>query len=160
MAILKNYNNNTSQWEPLGINGKINVEVDDNYLLNKIYPVGSIYISVSSASPASFLGGTWEKIEDRFLLACGQKYLAGSKGGEENHSHGLSSGFADIMVGSRGLRVRETVRHTFSPSDKASLSGYETDSGTSDWAAQLSGATDLGNNMPPYLAVNMWKRTA
>ena len=37
-------------------------------LLNMIYPVGSIYISVNNVSPASFLGGSWEKIEDGYYL--------------------------------------------------------------------------------------------
>lgn len=36
-----------------------------------IYPVGAIYMSVSSTSPASLFGGTWEQIQNRFLLAAG-----------------------------------------------------------------------------------------
>jgi hypothetical protein len=50
--------------------------------LQTIYPIGAIYLSVSSRSPASLFGGTWEQIEDTFLLAAGQNYLAGSTGGE------------------------------------------------------------------------------
>lgn len=33
-------------------------------LLTVIYPVGAIYITTSSTSPSSLIGGTWEKIED------------------------------------------------------------------------------------------------
>lgn len=42
-----------------------------SYLLTKIYPVGSIYISTNSISPASFLGGSWTQITGQFLLAAG-----------------------------------------------------------------------------------------
>ena len=30
-----------------------------NILLNSVYPIGSIYISVNPVSPQNFLGGTW-----------------------------------------------------------------------------------------------------
>lgn len=36
-------------------------------LLDIVYPVGSIYISVNNVSPANSVGGIWEKIEGRFL---------------------------------------------------------------------------------------------
>lgn len=67
------------------------------------YPVGSIYISVNSTSPATLFGGTWERIQDVFLLAAGSSYSAGSTGGAATvtltaaqsgvpaHSHGLNS---------------------------------------------------------------------
>lgn len=57
----------------------------ENYPLNTIYPVGSIYLSVLETSPSSLFGGTWERIEDVFLLACGNSYKAGQMGGESEH---------------------------------------------------------------------------
>lgn len=57
-----------------------------NALLDKIYPVGSVYMSVNKVSPASFLGGTWEQIKDRFLLGAGDTYAAGNTGGEAAHA--------------------------------------------------------------------------
>lgn len=50
-------------------------------LINLIYPVGSIYMSTKNVSPATFLGGTWTQIQNRFLLAAGSSYAAGSTGG-------------------------------------------------------------------------------
>lgn len=44
----------------------------DTMLLNKLYPVGSIYTSVNNVSPASFLGGNWERISGRFLLGASE----------------------------------------------------------------------------------------
>lgn len=49
-------------------------------IINIVYSVGSIYMSVNSTSPASLFGGTWEQIKDRFLLAAGDTYANGSTG--------------------------------------------------------------------------------
>ena len=46
----------------------------DNLILSKVYPVGSIYISVDSTSPATLFGGTWVQLKDRFLLGVGDTY--------------------------------------------------------------------------------------
>ena len=55
-------------------------------LLNKIYPIGAIYMSVDSTDPGTFIGGTWEQIEDTFLLSAGTTYTAGDTGGEATHT--------------------------------------------------------------------------
>ena len=39
------------------------------FFLQKIYPIGSVYRSVSNNSPQSFLGGTWVRINDYHLVA-------------------------------------------------------------------------------------------
>ena len=56
-------------------------------LLNKVYPVGSIYMSAVNVSPASFLGGTWQAIEQgRMLMAAGSSWQAGTTGGAAYHT--------------------------------------------------------------------------
>ena len=61
---------------------------------DQVYPVGAIYMSVDSTSPASLFGGTWEQIQDTFLLAAGSTYSAGSTGGSATkdlqHKHTTS----------------------------------------------------------------------
>lgn len=52
-----------------------------------MYPVGSIYLSVNNVNPGTIFGGTWEQIQDRFLLAAGSTYGGGSTGGSANHTH-------------------------------------------------------------------------
>lgn len=123
--------------------------VQKNELLDLIYPVGSIYMSVNSTSPATLFGGTWVQIEDTFLLASGSNYAAGSTGGEAAHT----------------LTVDEMPAHSHSVPN---MSGYDT--GT-EWVGQngtaapqtrntaINGGGAAHNNMPPYLAVYMWKRT-
>jgi microcystin-dependent protein len=56
-------------------------------LLDKVYPVGSIYMSAVNVSPASFLGGTWQAIEQgRMLMAAGSSWQAGTTGGAAYHT--------------------------------------------------------------------------
>ena len=54
-------------------------------LLQKIYPVGSIYMSVNPVSPSVFPGRTWVQIRDRFLPGAGNTYANGATGGEASH---------------------------------------------------------------------------
>lgn len=54
-------------------------------VVSKIYPVGSIYMSMNNVNPRSIFGGTWEQIKDTFLLSAGDNYKAGAIGGEATH---------------------------------------------------------------------------
>lgn len=68
-------------------------------LLDIIYPVGSVYITFSSVSPASSIGGTWEKINNAYLYCTtsGGTYT-GSNTGSLNldHNHYMSLWFPNI----------------------------------------------------------------
>ena len=68
-----------------------------------MYPVGSIYLSVNNVNPGTIFGGTWEQIQDRFLLAAGSTYGGGSTGGSDTHTH-TTEGHV--------LTVAETPAHT------------------------------------------------
>lgn len=52
-------------------------------MLDLTYPVGSIYLSVSSINPGTLFGGTWEEIQGKFLLGRSTAHAAGSSGGAE-----------------------------------------------------------------------------
>ena len=52
-------------------------------ILDIVYPVGAIYITVNGANPAKLFGGTWEEIRGRFLLARDANHTAGTTGGAE-----------------------------------------------------------------------------
>ena len=72
-----------------------------------IYPVGAIYMSTVSTSPATlFGGGTWVQIKDRFLLSAGDTYTAGSTGGAATKSYTPAG-----TVGSHTLTVNEIPSH-------------------------------------------------
>lgn len=121
----------------------------------KSYPVGSIYLSTSSATPGSLFGGTWEQIKDVFLLAASTTYHAGLTGGEATHTltieempaHAHDLRDLGINWSSGNYQYLAQYSNEGSPKGRA-LTTYNTGGGKSH------------NNMPPYLAVYMWKRIA
>lgn len=54
-------------------------------LINAVYPVGSIYMSAVNVDPARIFGGTWVRLQGRFLLGASDTYSAGTTGGEAAH---------------------------------------------------------------------------
>lgn len=71
----------------------INNAVND-ILQNKVFPVGSTYMSrTSTTNPATILGfGTWVKVEDRVIMAHGSSFpTLGATGGSATHDHGGST---------------------------------------------------------------------
>ena len=57
-------------------------------ILDAIYPIGAVYISINSTNPGTLFGGTWEQIKDKFLLSCGDEFVNGTTGGSMVHNHG------------------------------------------------------------------------
>ena len=83
--------------------------------LDKIYPVGSIYMSTTedtAAKVAERFGGTWEKIENRFLLGAGSSYAAGTTGGAASVSYTPAGTNTGGAVGNHTLTIAETPSHT------------------------------------------------
>ena len=150
-------------------------EIDNiiEQFFNRIYPVGSIYMSVNNVSPGTLFGGTWQKIENQFLLASGSSYSLGSTGGaatvtlaqsqipnytianlpaivSENHRNWNNNGLADASLGSPTTSKKGIGNN-----------GNWISSGTQwGWTIKTNGGGQAHNNMPPYLVVNVWKRTA
>ena len=134
-------------------------------LIDVIYPVGSIYMSVNSVNPSTLFGGTWEQIEDKFLLASGTSYSNGSTGGSAdavvvNHNH-LLQNENYYFVGKKTTDSGGTKRVNVptSGTNYAYVSSGSSAFGNFNSTKDI-GESGTGKNMPPYLAVNIWKRTA
>lgn len=166
-------------------------------ILEQIYPVGAIYISTSNTSPSTIFGGTWEKIEDKFLLASGSTYANGATGGEATHTltegempkhahnfyrpanvtdaHALTvaempAHTHDVVVDGATAYIRPGTENLQLPVCDAEHHTLYTSRSTGDgqghthtiadesWQTADVGGGTAHNNMPPYLAVNMWVR--
>ena len=141
-----------------------------NNLVNIIYPVGSIYISTNNVSPATFIGGTWEQINDKFLLAGSSgNYPYGSIGGAANvtltenqipaHKHTMEGGSYAWLWGANSSS--DVVHFNSSNATQAASTGNRVYTRQGVWNKTVNtGGGAAHNNMPPYLSVYMWKRTA
>ena len=159
-------------------------------MLDRMYPVDSIYISTNSTSPASLYGGSWERYgAGRALISASDTdsdFAAGTTGGSKTHNHKY------------GIAVGSFYGHTLiAPNDAhpavwSGLVSYDKDSGEAidsfnEWtklednnrAVIGSGSmfgqidqpcnarryryetnTKTESSLSPYVAVYVWRRTA
>ena len=151
-----------------------------------VYPIGAIYTSVNSTNPSILFGGTWQRLEDTFLYATsgtadtGYQATDGSKDAvvvKHNHtqnahnhspnSHSFLQSNVDISINGTGRAVTSSGGsnwHYLYISDANYKSGSTINlSGTTankTATNQEKGVDGTNKNMPPYMKVYMWKRTA
>ena len=124
-------------------------------IFNRIYPIGSIYISTTDTNPGTLFTGTWEKIENRFLLASGSSYQLGSTGGEATHKltiNELPSHTHNASAGQFISTSPNVTPGTVMSFDSGQYKRYSMNSTSS------TGGSKAHNNMPPYLVVSIYKR--
>ena len=134
-------------------------------LIDIVYPVGSIYMSVNTVSPSVLFGfGVWEKIEDKFLLGSGTTYANGSTGGSADavivsHSHKPYADGENFVTSEEN--TANNTRVAYSASGNRWVDGQTSQSNFHHrTSTNKVGEDGTGKNMPPYIAVNIWKRTA
>ena len=135
-------------------------------LIDKTYPVGAIYMSVNNTSPSTLFGGTWVQLTDTFLYA--------------SNTADTDSTTATDGEATHTLTTNEMPSHTHSPpswvhyaSSDGNTGNYSVTRVTANNGNTYVNSTpqinkDVGytgggqahNNMPPYMKVFMWKRTA
>ncbi len=139
---------------------KTDIGVDVSSLVDLFYPIGSIYMSTNQTDdPQSRFSGTyWLPIYDRFLLAAGSTYKAGSTGGEATHTLTANEMPEHAHYMASGNSGGDS---TWTPDAGSYLIDSVTTDKTTYWA-QLgmnnAGGSAAHNNMPPYYAVYMWRR--
>lgn len=124
-----------------------------------VYPVGAIYMSVSNTTlPGDLFGGTWASI--------GQgRMLVGFDDATENADTDFTTVEATSGSKTHTLTTNEMPAHTHSFTQEntrgtGSLGAGNGDSSFSTVNTSSTGGGQAHNNMPPYLVVYMWKRTA
>lgn len=138
-----------------------------NSVIDLVYPVGSVYTTMDAADPATrWAGTTWERFgQGKMLLSANTVYPAGSTGGEATHT--LTT--AEMPVHRHSLRIQNTVGGSMGNSSDAGITAGTKNSINTDtdshYTNQPRAISDSGggqphNNMPPYISVYMWKRTA
>lgn len=145
-------------------NTEVKPSFDKTEILNMVYPVGSVYMSTSSANPSTFIGGTWQRYaQGRTIVGVSENEAefsyVGKTGGEKNHQ----------------LTKPEMPRHDHNVSNDnnalllvaSSTKAYATagaGSGSNSWpwqrGVQAEGGNQPHNNLQPYITTYIWLRTA
>lgn len=110
-------------------------------------------MSMNNTNPSTLFGGTWTQLENRFLLGAGSNYNVGTTGGEATHTLTINE------MPSHAHSISQIYNHLSSATTTYHRSIY------ANQAQQAMGTDSTGggqahNNMPPYLVVYIWKRTA
>ena len=175
-----------------------NTSTGTGYDIDKIYPIGAIYMSVNSTNPNTLFGGIWERIMDKFLLCSGDTYANASTGGnatttltvdnlpshthtgstssEGNHTHTGSTSTNGEHIHKLYYRTvyagGDTYNAVCRPTAGTGINIYMDEAGSHshnfmttsngehlhNFTTDSTGTGIEFNNMPPYLAVYVWKR--
>ena len=128
--------------------------VGSNFVLDNVYPIGAVYMSMNSTNPGTLFGGTWEQVQGKFLLGVSNAYPAGSSGGESEHTLTIHE-IPDHAHIFRYTGQAETIGVNAIRLYQAASNQYNAYSGGQ--SSNCGGHAH--NNMPPYLAVYIWYRT-
>lgn len=142
-----------------------------------VYPVGSIYLSVSSTSPATRFGGTWSRLQDNRFLRCGTS--PSSTGGAEFHKHILPFGYDENgkfywwLSGYKkpitGSLVKYNVGHyqttwvnfqEINANARMAFTDFPATDNVPENNTADGGASRSSSNLPLYRDVAIWYRTA
>lgn len=140
-------------------------------LRNQMYPVGSLYFSTNSTSPATIYGGTWERYgKGRTLVSVNESdtdFTAGKTGGEKTHYHKLPNLFGQFSMGGTEIQATTTKLNS-STVWRASV--HTTVNVSADKSVHNSGLKvsvpvddDIdvrASSLQPYISVYIWCRTA
>ena len=121
-----------------------------------VYPVGAVYMSSSSTSPASLFGGTWAPIQNRFLIGAGADYQTMKTGGESSHKLTTS----EIPAHTHNIGVDYDGEGSGTTNGAATVHKAGTSGAQHQVKTSSVGSTSAHNNMPPWYGVYMWRRTA
>lgn len=161
-----------------------NIDNFTSKIFDKIYPVGSVYITMRiHENPSTLFGGEWIQIKDCFLWATNGP-TTGTTGGSKTHSHTVNShthtygihygmSYDNVTSAHSGetLGLYDNGSWTYNQTSAGNFSGYTAYSnqsggsprGTKYTTAQTGGSapgTNSASHMPPYFEVYMWYRTA
>ena len=128
-------------------------------LLDIFYPVGVIYESTSSTSPATIMGGTWERFGNgRVLVGVSENESefksVNKSGGSKTHTLTVdempSHSHAQYVSANNG---NQAIRRDYSSDGNSSLYPQGNNTGN-------TGGNKPHNNLQPYVTVYRWRRTA
>lgn len=123
----------------------ISVKANNSFQTVCPFPVGFVYSSMNSTSPASTFGGTWTAITGKFPY-----FNAGtSTGGSTTHQHNTTALRALVDVGGGSIGVKHIGTSELWTTNRHTLGTSEGSAWQTGWGAQVVGLTDGGGHFLP-----------
>ena len=125
-------------------------------VVERDHQVGSLYISENSTSPAELYGGTWERIEGKFIMGASDTYPAGSTGGSATHTQTVRemANHGHVLdLSNPGIEDNEyeyTVAYSYNK--KITVAATR--------ALQTNGGGQPMDILNPYYSMYIWRRVA
>lgn len=149
----------------------INTTIDNT--INSIYPVGSVYISLTETNPGTYLKGIWEQFgQGRTLTGAGtgndgsntMNFKAGTTGGSYEHNHTYGVKLNDYYSNISNLNLRNSDGSWEGGVVDGNRNAYvnvacqQDNKEISSQAFKIEADTSNSRTMHPYIAVYFWKR--
>ena len=142
--------------------------------MNKVFPVGSLYLNINSTSPSSLFGGTWERLPEGYALWTATSGAGGTIAAGLPDIHGLfvlhGANTESIINNAEGAfeGVFGSSDHYRTPSNLPSQAGVASKGGIEFLASRGERyANDEYKNLvfgksntvqPPAYKIYAWKR--
>lgn len=115
---------------------------------NAAYPVGYIYMSTESTSPATLFGGTWVQISGYFLYGY-------------NQNPGATGGADTVALNSTSyLPSHAHTKYSYLNTNNTYFENAAGYTNYKDIAVNSTGSNSAHNNLPPYYEVYCWRKSA
>lgn len=149
----------------------INTTIDNT--INSIYPIGSVYISLTETNPGTYLKGIWEQFgQGRTLIGEGtgddgnntMNFTAGSTGGNYEHNHTYGIKLNDYYSNMSNLNLRNSDGSWQGGVNDGSRNAYvnsacqEANKEVKSQTFKIEVNTSNSRTMHPYITVYFWKR--
>lgn len=149
----------------------INTTIDNT--INSIYPIGSVYISLTETNPGTYLKGVWEQFgQGRNLIGEGtgndgnntMNFTAGSTGGNYEHNHTYGIKLNDYYSNISNLNLLNSDGSWQGGVNDGRRNGYvnsacqENNKEVNSQTFKIEANTSNSITMYPYITVYFWKR--
>ena len=130
-------------------------------LLNTIFPIGSIYFTASAVNPSTSIGGTWQRYAQG-------KCLFSVDDNDTDFSFETTGGVKEVVLTEAQMpshrhSVQDRSRNDTTSDGKANNNGNRVNPSNMNYRSvdtSYTGGDQPHENLPPYIAIYIWKRTA
>ena len=145
----------------LEVGGELDATAIGNNLIDIIYPVGSIYFTASAVSPSTSIGGSWVRYAQG-------KCLFGVDDADTDFALETTGGVKEVVLTEAQMpshrhSVQDRSRNDTTSDGKANNNGNRVNPSNMNYRSvdsSYTGGDQPHENLPPYIAIYIWKRTA